>query len=280
MNYSDDPPEDLIKETYAHFGLAYYLSECVHKELCHIQAFASFQSASQITRPRIEEKLSYAYSLTLGQLKDQLKNQFPQDLLSKLDFALEQRNFLAHHFWFERAYLMFSTHGLESIIYELVSMTEIFRRLNQELSEFAKPKYEKLGLTEDIIQQHLKKIEEAKQMDFDPFPDKRRPKKQEKIIRAWEFALPNGTKPLIFETEDGCLFQLCDVGLGWTYYDKIGNDWKINEKIQTFLPATIKPRPKDCQPWNYEFRLLKGSMLWIRPGTRPRTFIWGVKTKE
>jgi hypothetical protein len=37
MNYSDEILEDLIKETYAHFWLAYYLSECIHKELCHIQ---------------------------------------------------------------------------------------------------------------------------------------------------------------------------------------------------------------------------------------------------
>jgi len=280
MNYSDSPTEDLIKETYAHFGLTYYLSECVHKELCHIQAFASFQSASHITRPRMEEKLSHAYSLTLGQLKDQLKDQLPQDLVLKLDFALEQRNFLAHHFWFERAHLMFSTHGLESIISELESMTELFRNLNQELSEFAKPKYEKLGLTEDIVQHHMQKAKDAKPMDFDPFPDKRRPKKQEKIMRAWEFTLPNGIKPLIFETEDGCFWQLCDVGLGWTYYDKIGKDWKINEKIQAFLPATIKPRPKDCQPWNYEFLLSKGATLWIRPGKRPRTFICGVKTQK
>lgn len=207
MNHSDEPPEYLIKEAYAHFGLAYYLSECVHKELCHIQVFASFQSASHITRPRMEEKLSYAYSLTLGQLKDQIKDQLPQDLLSKLDFALEQRNFLAHHFWFERAHLVFSTHGLESIIDELESMAELFRDLDLELSEFAKPEYEKLGLTEDIVQQHLKQAKENP-MGFDPFPDKRRPKKQEKIIRAWEFTLPNGTKPLIFETEDACLWQL------------------------------------------------------------------------
>jgi len=280
MNYSDGPTEELIKETYAHFGLAYYLSECVHKELCHIQAFASFQSPSHITRPRMEEKLSYAYSLTLGQLKDHLKGQLPQDLVSKLDFALEKRNFLAHHFWFERAHLMFITHGLESIIYELESMAEIFRNLNLELSEFAKPKYEKLGLTEGIVQQHLKQAKEGKSMDFDPFPDKRRPKKQEKIICAWEFTFPNGTKLLIFETEDGCLWQLCDVGLGWTYYDKIGKDWKINEKIQPFLPATIQPRPKDCQPWNYEFRLSNDATLWIRPGKRPKTFIWGLRTKK
>jgi hypothetical protein len=277
MNYSDGLLEDLIKEVYANFGLAYYLSECIHKELCHIQAI-SFQSASHITRPRIEENLSYTYSLTLGQVKDQLKDRLPQDLLSKLVFALEQRNFLAHRFWFERAHLMFSHEGLESMIAELESMAKLFSNLDLDLSEYARPKYEKLGLTEEILQQHLKEARDGKPMD--PLLDKRKLKNQEKLIHAWEFILPNGTIPLIFETEDGCFWQLCDAGLGWTYHDKKGENWKLNEKIQPFLPAKIHPRPKDCQPWNYEFQLSKGAVLWIKPGKRPRTFIWGIRIKK
>jgi len=66
MKRHEEPDAELIKEVYARFGLAYYESECLHKELCIVHAIASFRSKSDITCPRLEEKLSYAFSLTLG----------------------------------------------------------------------------------------------------------------------------------------------------------------------------------------------------------------------
>lgn len=71
---NDESIGELIKEVYAKFGLAYYHSECLHRGLCNIQALLSFNDRSDITRPRIEEKLEYVYSLTLGQVKEEKKN--------------------------------------------------------------------------------------------------------------------------------------------------------------------------------------------------------------
>ena len=278
MDSHKRPPENLIKETYAHFGLAYYLSECVHRELCHIHAFASFESHHHITRPRMEEKLAYAYSLTLGQLKEQLKKELPHNSFPKLEMALERRNFLAHHFWFERAHLMFSIESLEKMIAELESMESLFSSLNEELSQFASPKYKKLGLTEEIVQHHLEAAKSGEQLD--PLPNKRRPQKEEKLVCVWEVTLPNGEKPLIFETEDGCLWQLCDIGLGWTYYEKSRHNWKIVDDIQKYLPATINPRPRGCQPWNYEFNLSKGATFGVRLSNKEKTFRWGIKARK
>jgi len=98
-------------------------------------------------------------------------------------------------------------------------------------------------------------------------------------VRVWEFKLPDGTVPLIFETQDSCLWQLCDIGLGWTYYDRISTHWKENKIIQPYLPANINPRPKDCHPWEYEFKLRKNVFLWVKPGSQERSFKWGIKTK-
>jgi hypothetical protein len=38
MDMVDMPDEELIKEVFYRFGLAYYESECLHKELCNIYA--------------------------------------------------------------------------------------------------------------------------------------------------------------------------------------------------------------------------------------------------
>jgi hypothetical protein len=226
----------------------------------------------------MEEKLAYAYSLTLGQLKENLKNELPVDSISKLAIALEKRNFLAHHFWFERAHLMFSIEGLEKMIAELESMEKLFSSLNEELSEFASPKYRKVGLTEEIVQHYLARGKSGEELD--PLPKKRRPRKKENLVRAWELKLPNGGKPLIFESEDGCLWQLCDVGLGWTYYEKDAGEWRIVDKIQKYLPAMVNPRPKDCEPWNYQFSLSKGATFWVKLGKEPEIFKWSITVRK
>ena len=66
--------EELIKEVYARFGLAYYFSECLHTQLCLIYTSGEYQDSSVITKPRVEEKMKYAFSLTLGSLKNEIQN--------------------------------------------------------------------------------------------------------------------------------------------------------------------------------------------------------------
>jgi len=278
MTLYNEPDAELIKEVYARFGLAYYESECLHRELCIILAFTSFQSKLNITRPRIEEKLVHAFSLTLGQVKDALKYILPDVLYSKLEYVVEQRNFLAHHFWFERIHLMFSIKGLRQMLEELSVLSESFSKFDEQVSDYSKSILRQFDLTDEMLQKSLNEILSGKSPE--PLLQKRKLKKQERLVRVWEFKLPDGTLPLIFETQDSCLWQLCDIGLGWTYYDRISTHWKENKIIQPYLPANINPRPKDCHPWEYEFKLRKNVFLWVKPGSQERSFKWGIRTKS
>lgn len=271
------PSGELIKEVYARFGLAYYHSECLHKTLCHIYALASFQDINHVTRPRVEEKLAYAYSLTLGHVRDEVKELMPEELHSQMDEGIERRNFLAHHFWFERAHLMFSTNGLNLMLQELDEYSSLFQGLDERASEHLDAHtMEKLGLTDEILQVCSDEVISGKPME--PLPQKRKPKKQECIVRVWEFDWEGVGRPLVFETDDGELWQLCDVGLGWTCHDEIKPHWQENGIIARYLPAKIDPRPGNSQPWHYEFNLAKGAVLWVRPGKRVRSFAWGIRT--
>jgi len=275
--YNEPDAEELIKEVYAHFGLAYYESECLHRELCMILAFTPFQKKLNITRPRIEEELAHAFSLTLGQVKDSLKDILPDVLYSKLEYVVEQRNFLAHHFWFERIHLMFSIKGLRKMLEELSVLSESFSKLDEQVSDYSKSKLHQFNLTEEMLQKSLNEIISGKPPEL--LFRKRKLKKQERLVRVWECTLPDGTSPLIFETQDNCLWQLCDIGLGWTYFDRIDTHWKENKIIQPYLPTNINPRSKDCQPWEYEFKLNKNAVLWVKPGSQGRSFKWGIRTK-
>jgi len=278
MIFDQQPDEELIRELYARFGLAYYQSECLHRGLCNIHAMGTFQRPEDITRPRVEEKLAYAFSLTLGEVTKQLKDILPEDLFAELEAGVAKRNFIAHHFWFDRAHLMFSVAGINRMIKELNEFSQIFSDLDKRTTKYLKPKCKQLGITDNVLQKALDDVITGKSMD--PLAVKRKLKKKERLVCAWEFSLPNGTKPLIFETEDGYLWQFCDVGLGWTYYDNIGTDWQKNEIIKNYLPANINPRPKDAKPWDYEFRLAQGAILWVKKGRRPKTFKWGIRTKD
>jgi hypothetical protein len=272
------PTPALRRELFARFGLAYYHSECLHKELCNFLAISAFPSRDGITRPRIEERLAQAFALPLGLVVCELRPLLGEDFLPDLEAAVKKRNFLAHHFWFERAHLMFTVSGIDKMIEELDAMSEQFHRLDEKCTKGFAQKRKELGVTDEMIQSALEECMAGKRME--PLPTQRKVKKQERVIRSWEFVLPNGQKPLVFETEDGCLWQLCDVGLGWTYYDSIQEDWKENEDISKYLPATLNPRPARFQQWHYELNLSKGAILWVRPGSREKTFKWGIRTKH
>lgn len=282
---SDQPNDDLIRELYARFGLAYYQSECLHRELCFIFAWSGLPSPEVITRPRVDERLALAYALTLGDVAIKLEGVLPTELIDKLREAVEARNFLAHHFWFERAHLMFSAPSVHQLIAELDGHAEEFDRLDSLVSKWKEPKLRQLGITEKLLEDSQKRIL-AGESD-EPLPDrgtlKQLAKKlsgRQRLIRVWVFTLDNGRKPLIFELADGSLWQLSDVGLGWTRFQKVDPNWTEHPAIKLHLSADILPRPKGVAPWDYEFTLANGAVLWVKPDRQRQTFKWGMRTAD
>lgn len=267
--------EELIKELYSRFGLAYYYSECLHRTLCHIYVQAPFQSRNEVTRPRIEERFSEAYALTLGDVIAKLKGIVTDDFYALISSANERRKFLAHHFWFEKCHLMFSDESVSSLIHELNSDSALFSQCDIEASKILNTKLRTLGMTQSALDVALESL-----LKGDPGPDllkKRKPKKLEVLVRAWKAPVGEGGSTIILETNDGELWQFCEVGLGWAHFTSHESTWEIEQQIQQYLPATITPRPKDVTPWNFEFQLRNGKKLWVRLGKKPTSFIWGIK---
>jgi hypothetical protein len=141
---NDEPDDELIREVYARFGLAYYQSECLHRELCMILAWSGLPSRDLITRPRVEEGLAQAFSLTLGDVAAKLKGVLSAELGAELSEAVDRRNFLAHHFWFERAHLMFSVKDVPHLLLELEEYAALFDRLYARLTQWAEAKWREL----------------------------------------------------------------------------------------------------------------------------------------
>ena len=285
MAMANEPDDDLIREMYARFGLAYYQSECLHRGLCIVFAWTGLPSRDLITRPRVEERLAQAFALTLGDVSAKLEGVLPPELAGEIREAVATRNFLAHHFWFERAHLMFSVNNVRQLISELDGYAEMFDRLDARVSEWSEPTRQRLGLTDEVLQESLERTLAGK--GDEPLPDKQAVRELEKklsrrqrLIRAWEFSLEDGRRPLIFELADGSLWQLSDVGLGLTRFQEIGQGWTEHPAIKPHLPAEILPRPQDTAPWDYEFTLSDGAVLWVKPGRQKATFRWGMRVPK
>jgi hypothetical protein len=270
-----DEQSELIKEMFARFGTAYYESEVLHRGLCNIYALATFEIPENVTRPRLDEKLTYAYSLTLGQVIKESKYIFPADIQEQLDLALSKRNFLAHRFWFEKNYLMFDKQGLLQLQNELSEFTAFFDEMDKIISSFFHPIRLKFGITDEMIQEIFERLIQGEQDE--PLINQRTLKKQERIMNVWDVEVADGLITQIFETDDGNLWQLSDVGLGWSIFTEQDSHWKINENFQKYLPAYINPRPSSSESWNYEFQLAKGGVFWVKRGKKEKIYTWGIK---
>src|SRR5262249_11750533 len=239
---ANEPDDDLIREVYARFGLAYYQSECLHRGLCIVLAMTGLPSRDLVTRPRVEERLAQAYSLTLGDVAGKLDGVLPSELASDIHTGVATRNFLAHHFWFERAHLMFSVDKVRQLISELSGYAEMFDWLDARVEEWSAPTLLRLGLTDELLQESLERTLAGE-------PDRpllakqaireleRKLNRQQRLVRVWEFPLEDGLRPLIFEQADGSLWQLSDVGLGLTRFQEIGSAWIEHPAIKADLPA-------------------------------------------
>ncbi|MDD3950455.1 MAG: hypothetical protein PHW59_04915 [Desulfobacterales bacterium] len=284
MAMPNEPINELVREMYARFGLAYYHSEVLHRGLCIILAMSDLPRRDFVTRPRVEERLAHAFSLTLGGVIKALAGKLPEEFSVRLDEVCERRNFLAHHFWFDRAHLMFRADHVEGLIAELDRYTRMFSKMDEDTSAWFDDRRTEIGLTDDDLQQSLARVLSGQ--NEPPLPGKNAVRQVEKklrgkqrLVHVWEFQLPEGGKPLVFEMADGTLWQLCDVGLGWTRFQKTEPHWVEHPVIKPYLPADIAPRPGGAKPWEYEFRLKRGAVFWVQPGQQPQTFRWGIRTK-
>jgi hypothetical protein len=252
--------EDEIKELYAMFGLAYFQSESLHRGLCILYTFMGFAKKEHIVQPRIEERMSYAFSQTLGQIISQTNELWIPGLIEELKMANKKRVQLAHYFWFEKAHLMQKHDGVQELVQELNEACTVFSKLDDEIMKVVESKKIEFGIPDELIENEMNKILSGNGESFEPFSKENKIKRVENIIYAWDMPWKDNKKALILENEAGILFQLSDVGLCISLRKKEEAVWSISP-IQKYLPALIETRPPCRGPWNYDLRLNDRTIL-------------------
>jgi hypothetical protein len=123
-----------IKEMYARYGLAMFHSQVLERGLAI--ALATVYGQGVVTSKDYELTLTALFKQTYGQLVKWFESsQAPTNLVEDVQRSLEQRNWLAHRYFWDRAVELMSAEGQEKAIEELTILTSEFDRIDNVLTD-------------------------------------------------------------------------------------------------------------------------------------------------
>lgn len=261
-----DTESEQIREVYAVFGLAMYQAQNLEVALATL--LAVFGDSRLMTAWDYDARFAESFESTFGTLVAnfaKISNPEQEKLLRQLEKAVEDRNSLAHHYFWERAAHLCASEGRAQMITELVTIGENFDSLDRELSELAREIVERRGLTKEILQAHTAAaMEELLSGATKPYRPDRVPKLIE-IVGAYEWRTDSIKSKLIMTSKSGRYLLLGERGLCYGPQNIPTNELVEKTEFKRALPAPVNPRPRKSEPWNYAIALANGYILCVRP---------------
>lgn len=262
-----DPESEQMREVYAVFGLAMYQAQNLEVELAIL--LAVFDDSKLMTAWDYDARFAESFESTFGTLVTnfaKVSNVDQEELLKRLEKAVEARNDLAHHYFWDRAAQFCTNEGRAQMITELVTIGNDFESLDRELGELACGIAHRRGLTRQILEAHTTaEMKELMSGAAKPYRPERVPNPIE-IVAAYEWRTDDIIKSgLIMASKNGKYLLLGDRGLCYGPQTIPVNELVARPEFQRALPATVNPRPKKSAPWNYAIALANGYILRARP---------------
>jgi len=115
-----DPESEQIREVYALFGMATYLAQCLERGLAML--IAVFGEAELMTVWDYDARLAENFQSTFGALVTKFKELADPEhvrLTEQLEKAVDDRNDLAHQYFWDRVSQFCSSEGRAQMITEL-----------------------------------------------------------------------------------------------------------------------------------------------------------------
>lgn len=149
-----------IKEVYAQFGLAMYQAQCVERQLAILLATAYGPGPKRMTRSQYDDLLASLFRKTFGGLFQTLRKtvDIPEDFETTLSKALDKRNWLAHHYFWERAGHFMTEPGRRVMIGELSRIALELDDIDQKLIQISREWMGKIGMSEEVLQAEMEKL--------------------------------------------------------------------------------------------------------------------------
>jgi len=148
MDYDDEQTRDV----YAHYGLAMYLAQTLEHGIVNALVILRLPEKDKYTRQDIDEFMEGRFQKTLGVLLKHLKSEvaLPPDLESVLTEALNRRNYLAHHYFREKAESFVTRSGRVQMLQELQADQQLFESADEQLGKVLTPFRVKHGITDSV----------------------------------------------------------------------------------------------------------------------------------
>jgi hypothetical protein len=159
--------DDLVRDTYAHFGLAIFKAQVLEHGIVNAMVVARMPDRHRISRSDIDAFMERQFENTLGQLLRELKKYttVPKDISKVLAGALSTRNWLVHDYFRERAEEFVTDAGCQQMIAELEAAQRAFDLADERLSALVRPIRERFGVTDMAIANEVRKLSDGSGLD-------------------------------------------------------------------------------------------------------------------
>lgn len=148
----DDP-----KEIYAFAGLALYNANLVEASLVNLAAVLQLGRVQAITRELFDEIFEKLETKTLGKLLKATRSltTVPSEIDLVLSRTLDERNYLAHHFFRDHAGDITHDAGYALMIERLRSMIQLFKEADDLITPIYLSLWKKYGVDDSFIEREL-----------------------------------------------------------------------------------------------------------------------------
>jgi hypothetical protein len=263
-----DADSEQIREVYAFFGLAMNKAQNLEEGLAMF--IAVFGDSKLMTAWDYDARFAESFESTFGTLVTkfaELSRPNHEELNEQLKKAADDRNFLAHHYFWDRTVQFCSFEGRAQMIEELLRMGNRFESLDKELRQLARGIAQQRGLKREDLQARIAAHkEELLSGAAKPYRPERVPNPIE-IVGAYEWRVDGTIKSkLVLTSEDGKYLVLGERGLCYGPQNIPAKELVVKVHFSMALPVAVNPRPKKSAPWNYAIIFGKGYILRVQPG--------------
>ena len=149
--------DDLVRDTYAQFGVAVFRAQTLEVEIVNAMVIARLPEKDHTSRQKIDAFMNRP--LTLGQLLNELKKyvRVHDELKQTLRDAWKKRNWLAHNYFKGRGMELMSSAGCNLMISELKEAEQLFWHAAHTLDISVKHIRERFGITDEALEREFER---------------------------------------------------------------------------------------------------------------------------
>ena len=148
-----DSDVELRKEVFAWFGAAAYHAQCVEVELIIARLFLLRRGEPE-PRAEVWQKVE-GEKRTLGNLLRFLRNEIElgENEVALLTTTVDDRNSLAHDYWYRRSSLLATRSGCRELVANLQEMSERLKQAAETAKVISKRVRAQAGIAETVVRQ-------------------------------------------------------------------------------------------------------------------------------